>query len=786
MLGAAVGIVAAPMPAVAQAVTLEEIQVVAPSPLPGGGIERDKVPALVQTLGADDFARNYSPSVTDAIGQRIPGVTLTDVQGNGFTQDLEYRGFSASPVQGTPQGIAVYQNGVRINEAFGDTVNWDLIPPQAIERADIWSNNPVFGLNALGGAVSLQMKNGFTYSGVGAEVQGGSFGRIAGALQYGAHKDNFGVYVAADGLRDDGWRLHSPAQLARFYGDIGWKSDKAELHLIGSAASNFFGVVGPTPVELLQQDRRAIYTFPQTTRNEAGLLALNGKFALPEGWLLQTNVYARKFQQQHVDGNAADVERCSRSSSFPTSLCLQDDAFPRPSPITTAFRNQFVILNPANTPVPFTAGVSYGSIDRTNTDALTLGGSVQATNTTAVFGHGNHFTVGASVDRSQVAFGATSELGVINPDLSVTPSGAVPGTGQIIHTLANIGYAPVSLDARSTYYGLYVTDTFDITQQLSVTAGARLNVAQIGLRDLLGTSPDLNGDHRFSRINPVVGLTYRIVPGATFYAGYSESNRAPTPLELGCANRDRPCLLEGFVVSDPPLKQVVSKTYELGLRGNFAAGSGRLDWKAGLFRTDAFDDILPLSSTIPGRGYFQNVPGTRRQGIEAGVQYQSAQWLAYANYSFLDATYRFEADLPSPHNPLADADGNVHVVPGTRIPVLPRHQFKAGAEYAVTPEWRVGADLLAVGSRTFFGDHTNQNEKLPPYVVVNVRTSYQLTKEVQIFGLVNNLFNERYATYGRYYDTAALANAITTVLSDPRMITPGQPLSIYAGLRVKL
>ena len=120
---------------------------------------------MVDTVTADDISRTYSLSVTEALQQRVPGVNLTDVQGNGFFQDLRYRGFAASPLQGTPQGLAVYVNGMRINEAFGDTVNWDLIPASAIDRADVWSANPVFGLNALGGAVSIQMKNGFTYKG---------------------------------------------------------------------------------------------------------------------------------------------------------------------------------------------------------------------------------------------------------------------------------------------------------------------------------------------------------------------------------------------------------------------------------------------------------------------------------------------------------------------------------------------------------------------------------------------------------------------------------------------
>src|SRR5439155_17497588 len=171
-------------------VALPEVHVVAPSPL-GGYVDRDKVPGTVQTLTAPDFTRTESPNVTETLFQRIPGVSLSDPNGNNAAQELSYRGFSASPVQGTPQGIAVYMNGIRFNEAFGDTVNWDLIPTNAIDRSDLWTNNPIFGLNALGGALNLQMKNGFTYQGLETELQGGSFGTFAGGTQYGAQFGDF-------------------------------------------------------------------------------------------------------------------------------------------------------------------------------------------------------------------------------------------------------------------------------------------------------------------------------------------------------------------------------------------------------------------------------------------------------------------------------------------------------------------------------------------------------------------------------------------------------------------
>ena len=654
---------AAASPPVAPASTpvpsaLPAYQVIATTPVTGIGFDRNKVPAMAQTVTAEDFSRVYSPNVLDTLQQRIPGVITTDVQGNGFFQDLRYRGFAASPLQGTPQGLAVYMQGVRINEAFGDTVNWDLIPTVAIGRADIWTNNPAFGLNALGGAVSLQMKDGFNYNGFEFDASGGSYGRVGGSMQYGVRSGEWGLYLAAEGFKDDGWRYQSPSRIARFYGDLGWRGTDAEVHFITSIADNYFGVVGPTPLQLINNDYRSIYTWPQTTKNQAQLIAMNGRYSVSDHWTVQSNLYLRKFQQAHVDGNAAEVERCSGQAANPlfNTLCLEDDGFPR-QPAAN-----FQLLNQNNRPINCPPGpgntcatTPWGTVDRTWTNAITTGASLQGINDDKIFGHDNYFTIGGSVDRSKIGFQGNSELGYIYPDFFVGPNAAVPGTGQIVRTAGNIGFAPVSLAAWNTYYGIYANDTFDITNRLSVTAGGRYNIAQISMADLLGTSPDLNAQYTFERFNPVVGFTYKILPELmTFYAGYSEANRAPTPLELGCSNPLRPCLLEGFLVSDPPLNQVVARTKEVGLRGNFNNAGGRGDWKLGLFRTDSESDIIQVASVLQGRGVFQNVPATRRQGLETGVNYQTERYLVYANYAMVDATYQFTGLLASPNNPSAE------------------------------------------------------------------------------------------------------------------------------------
>ncbi|HXN89236.1 MAG TPA: TonB-dependent receptor, partial [Methylocella sp.] len=535
------------------AIELPEVEVVATSPLPSGGENRDNIPAMVQSVPAEDFARTNSQSVTDTLQQQIPGAVSIDVNGNPFSQDLFYRGFHASPRQGTPQGLAVYQNGIRVNEVFGDTVNWDLIPPQAIYRADIFTNNPVFGLNALGGAVSLQMKNGFLWQGLETQVLGGSFGRVSGLFEYGKQIDDYSLYVTGDATRDGGWRFFSPSTLFRLYGDLGYRTPGNELHFIASGARTTLGVIGPTPVELLAQEgESAVFTSPQTTLNAAGSVAFTGKFDINPQWSIASNFYIRTFEQHHTDANDADIQDCN---GF---LCLDSSAFPG---LPAA---DFVILDRNGNPIPFSSSAIYGTVDRVSIHATTFGMALQATDNDKFFEHQNYFTFGASVDRSLLSFSSTSQLGTIFPDL-VIGNGAFPGSGDIIGTLGGIGKVPTFLTGNTTYYGVYTLDTFNITPEFALTAGARLNIAQIVTEDATGQAPELNINDTFSRINPVVGLTYKILPTVTVYGGYSEANRAPTPLELDCADPNRPCLLENSLVSDPPLKQVVAHTYEAGL-----------------------------------------------------------------------------------------------------------------------------------------------------------------------------------------------------------------------------
>jgi iron complex outermembrane receptor protein len=769
---------------------VEQVVVIGTLSDSGIGLARDKVAGSLQSLSSDQFAAGGGATVLTALGSRVPGVTLSDTQGNGMFQDLRFHGFEASPLQGVPQGVAVYQNGMRLNEAFGDTVNWDAIPQAAIARLDVWSANPVFGLNALGGAVNMVMKNGFTWDGTELSAQGGSFAHGMATAQYGAADGDYSFYGAAEGVTDGGWRLHSGSDLVRLYGDIGWRGGDSELHLVAAASQSGLDVVGPTPVEAVARNSKAVFTWPQTTQNRIASLTLAGKARLADHWQLDASAYARTLRQRHVDGNDADFERCSNSSSFVGKLCLEDDAFTRPSPFTGAaalnFRNQFAILDQNGASIPFMAGAIYGSLDRTYTDTGSFGGTVQLASDAPLLGFGNYFTAGGSIDHGAIGFRSTSTLSRIFPDLSVAVDSTLAGSGSIIRTNGNLGYAPVTLKGTTDYYGAYAVDALDLTPDLTVTAGLRLNAADIVTADRSGTALELTGSHGYAHVNPMAAITWRIADAITAFGAYSEANRAPTPLELNCADPSRPCLLEGALVADPALKQVVAHTGEVGLRGGISGPGGAFSWSASLFRTDSDNDIVALASAIQGRGYFTNVAATRRQGFDLTSRFTADGWSTYAAYSFLDATYQFGGTLASPNNPAADAAGNVVVTPGRHIPLNPASSIKAGGEWQALPGLTLGADLVFTGSQYYDGDHANQNAKLPDFTTVSLHAAYDVMPGWQIFGLVDNLFDSHAASFGTYFEPGDTKGLYSPALSDPRMITRLQPLSLQLGLRLKL
>ncbi len=295
-----------------------------------------------------------------------------------------YHGFEASPLQGTPQGLAVYVNGARFNSPFGDTVNWDLIPSIAIDRMDLVGSNPVFGLNALGGALAVQMKNGFTYHGNEVDALGGSFDLYQGEMQSGIQVGNVASYVAASGLHEGGWRDLQSSDLANFYGDLGWRGERGEVHINVNKADTRLNGPGTSPVELLAVDPAAQFTAPNLITNNYTQVNLNGNYRISDKTSLQGVVYYTYLQQKVANGNVPDAAPCDDGSGF---LCVSPGVY---------------ATDRSGSPISdFLSGGPYSDLDQQSTNTNGYGAALQATNRTPVFGHPNQVIAGISFDGGQ-------------------------------------------------------------------------------------------------------------------------------------------------------------------------------------------------------------------------------------------------------------------------------------------------------------------------------------------------------------------------------------------------
>ncbi len=753
---------------------LQEIVVVGTTPVPGMTVNADKVPGNVQTLTSKDLAQNGVASLIGGLSTRLASVNINDTLADPFQPDILYRGFEASPVLGTPQGLAVYQNGVRINEAFGDTVNWDLFPDIAIQRVDIVSANPLFGLNALGGAVSVTMKNGFTHQGADAELSGGSFSQRQGAAEYGVNNGVLGLYAAARILNQDGWRLFAQDSVRQYYVDLSVRESGLSVDLSYARADNSLYGQGAAPVQSLAISTKNVFTGPQNNINSLNFFTLNTEYKFTDTLALQGVLYSRDYRQSVANGDNSDYTACTTTQAA-GSLCQGDEVTP--------------LTNSAGAPIPDISNGGATLIGQNDFERISSNGwgaSLQLTSTARIRGRQNAFALGATLDAAKTNFYSGTEVGVLDSSLTVLPTGLYVSTPEG----TDFSATPVDLNANNKYYGFYFTDTFDVTPRLSVTASGRYNIANIDLSDQLGTA--LNGNNRFTHFNPAIGATYKLTPTVTSYAGVSTNNRAPTASEIECSDPSQPCLLPSSLAGDPPnLKQVIAHTFELGLRGQSATGLGRFSWNTSLFRTNSEDDIYGIASSV-STGFFQNVGSTRRQGFEAGFNYVGRQWSSYAQYSYVDATFRSALLLYSPSNPYQDADGNIQVAPGDRLPLIPSQRLKLGADYSISQNWSLGGSLVLADSSLYRGDESNQNPQLPGYHVVSLRTSYQVAKHFELFFNVQNLFDEHYSTLGLYGDpTGVGAPGVPAGAEsngpgvDNRFQSPAMPRAFFGGVKLR-
>ena len=747
-------------PAEPPAVILPPVVVIGTTPLPALGIPIDKYAGNVQSLTSGDISGRTSVDLSDALFRRLGSVNITGAQSNPWQNDVTYRGFLASPLTGSAIGLSVYLDGMRFNDGFGDTVSWDLIPKLAISGIDlIPGSNPIFGLNTLGGALAIRTKSGRDFPGTSLGVSAGSFGRWNVEAEHGGVHGPVDWYVAFNGLEEDGWRDRSPSKLRQLFTRVGWESAGTTLGLTYAYVNNDLVGNGLVPERTLARDHSAVHTFPDQTRNEMHLGAVHGSHQLTEDVLLSANAFYRDYRRRTFNGDAQVT-------------CLDDatgeqvfEANGRLLHLGRCGGSSVGFFDGAGNPLAGTLQRQAQGEDRTtSTRSQDWGGTLQLSYKGKILGHGNRVTAGVAYDGHQSRFSQREA------EADLVPKGASVGTRR------TGGFETVvDVHTRQQNVGVYVTDTFDITERLALTLAGRYQHVSIAIRDRSGQNPALNGDHDFSRVSPAAGLTFQLLKPLTLFFSYSEGFRAPTPAELTCADPNAPCNLPNAFVADPPLRPVVARTYELGARGKVPLPSPTaLEWSLALFRTDLHDDILFTATQTGGGGFFRNVDGTRRQGVEAGLSGAWKRLRYFWSYAFVDATYQSGETLAS----VTEADG-VRVRPGDRIPGIPQHNFKLGAEVEVVKNVWLGADVIATTGSFLRGDDANRRGTVDSYGILNLNARYRPFEHVELWARIDNATNTRYETGG-----ALNFNAVGNPIAVERFVTPGAPIGGWGGVRV--
>lgn len=733
----------------------------------------------VQKIDSDTLSRSNAMSLTEQMNSSLASLNINDVQNNPFQPDVQYRGFTASPLLGLPQGLSVYLNGVRFNEPFGDTVNWDLLSLSSIENVTLYSgSNPIFGQNTLGGALSLTTKNGFDFGHNEISVQMGSFGQKQINLQLGGSTDKWAYYINANSYQEDGWRDGSPSEIKQLLVNLSYRSPNLITDLFMAANDNKMVGNGAVPIELLsQQSSTAIYTQPDQTKTQLGLVGLNLQANLSNNYSLNGNVYYRHNEIASINGDDSDYLPCMLSGGI--TLCEGDDDESESEVEMDDEELETVIFTGFDETIRLSdlTNINAEDVDGTRnagaTDNSSYGFTTQLVRNDSFIHSDNEFVLGIGADKAKVDFASDSELAILHND-TINDDRSVSGIGFYDFD------SMVRLKTNISHYYLYLVNSIELYNDLSLSLAARYNKSKVQMNDLIESGPgSLDGTHNYHHFNPAIGLSFSGFDNLTLKASYSQSSRTPSPAELSCADEEDPCKLPNGFVSDPPLKQVIVTTAEVGAIYH----KPNQQYSLTLYSSISDDDIIfQQAGSKPSQGYFVNIEKTKRQGLEFSSLFHLEDYRLSASYNFLDATFESPFISFSPVNPQGP---NRQVSSGDTIPGQPRHQVKLSFDREFTENFNMGGEYLYSSSQYYRGDEANENEKIAGHSVVNLYVNYDVTPQLALSFRLDNLFDKQYFTFGTYGESEEVLEDIYPEVSSVEFVGPAKPRTFAVSLSYK-
>lgn len=808
---------ATPPPAGAGAgsIVAPTVRVTAPrvvTPLPGVIIQREQMSSNVQSATSADLDRTQTQSLTDFMNSTMQSVSVNDYQGNPFQQDLVFRGFAASPLIGTPQGLSVYVDGVRVNEPFGEVVNWDLIPVNAIHRMDLLpGSDPLFGLNTLGGALAITTKSGFNSRKIEGTVLGGSWGRRQAKFSAGGNNGLVGGFLAVNMFDEDGWRANSPSSVRQAYGRVDVEGSLGSLGLSFLHASNSLIGNGLVPYEQYKQDPRSVFTSPDETNNKVNHFNGTGRLNLSDSVTMAAQTYWRGFDQVSRGGDVWDDFRAAASR-------LRLDCN---NGIPNATADGAIGVD-----LPGCPNLQPNGVFNIGRASQTANGMSWQFNW---LGEKTQIVTGAALDNTSVDFRQGQQLGFIADSREVVLAPQTYNDLFLIPLIQEVQRNNLvgGSNAGSIYLKAITTNPWFWTHDstLHLNAGLRYSRTRVTQQlvadrpiplyqfdeslfrrqaprcgaergDALARFYCTSGDYLYESLNPSAGVSWLPKETLNLYLNWSKGSRVPSTIELGCA-RDREaerlagggrntgktpgCSVPTALTYDPYLPQVISYTTELGVRGTTA--DNKIAWNAGVYQTNLSNDILFVSLGSRNRGVFDTFGKTRRRGLELGMDGQFGRHRLTASYSRIDATFESSAEVVNLSNSSSTTEvGKVNtfrIDPGDRIPGIPRDSLRLAWRYDATDRVNVGLSMIANGWSYVRGNENNAHVpvgtdsngeptlgtndptiivepgrkyvgqgKIPGYAIFNLVASYQATSQLTLSLRLDNLFDRQYVTAG--------------------------------------
>ncbi|WP_426166212.1 TonB-dependent receptor [Pseudoduganella sp. R-34] len=688
---------------------IPSVEIVGIAPVAALVTDRRLLPYAVQ-LGAVPL---QGETLAETMARTLAGVNLNEVSGSPYQHDVTYRGFRASPLLGTAQGLSVYLDGVRVNEPFGDVVNWDMLPEAAIGKVLLApGSNPLYGLNTLGGALVLVTRNGRDDPGGSISVTGASYGRRQVELSHGAHSDGgWHSYVAATLFHDRGWRADSRGQLARLFAKAGRSAGPFEWDISVLAGGSRLVGNGLLPDGLYQADRRAVYTSPDRSRNQLRQVQASLLRHLDGGAQLSLSAYARSSRRDGVNGDVGDDAEDGSSGD------------PVPASFNTAVTRQ-------------RSQGANASWQRT------LGA--------------HRLALGTTFDRSSVSFAQFSQAGEFGARREVL---ALPGSEPELEA---------AVDGMARSASLFSSDTWTLGSDWSLTASARY--AWSRLSNTIRHDDGAGQHERFTyrKLNPALGVTYQAAPKLTLFANASQSNRVPTVIELGCADPEQPCRLPVGLQSDPYLKQVFSRTVEAGARWKQDGQQASL----AIYRTQNRDDILFRTAGVSQHGYFANFPRTRHQGADITASLRAASVQLTIVYSFLDAVYGADGSLFTGSRDVTVRKGT-RMAGLPRHTFKLGADWHVSEALSLSATLHAASSMAILGNE----DGARPGWRVGGHTLLGLQASYRPNEKWEWQVRINNATNRRYETFGAmaadFFSTGPAQEARFVAPGAPRTVTAG-------------